>query len=131
MVAVQRRQRRRLADPNEEAQALIYGQVSERQLQERLRLLCLRQQVPYYHTHNSLRSQPGFPDTVIIRPPARFPAPWLILAELKTERGRLSDAQQQWRAALEAVAAVCPGVAYFLWRPSDWPDIIALLGYTT
>lgn len=71
-----------------------------------------------YHTHNSQRSNPGWPDWVFCRPPR------LVLAELKTEQGSLSKAQRYWRELLEA----CPGVEYRCWRPSDWPDVEATLG---
>ena len=64
-----------------------------------------------YHTHNSRRSPAGFPDLVLARRGV------VIFAELKSERGRLSDAQQEW---LEATGGSC-------WRPSDWKTIEATL----
>ncbi len=66
-----------------------------------------------YHTHDSRRSEPGFPDIVAVRPPR------IIYAELKTERGRLSADQRQWLSLLEG----CAGVEVHVWRPSDWPAI--------
>lgn len=51
----------------------------------------------------------GFPDLVIARKGV------VIHAELKTEKGRLSDDQKKWRDAL--------GETWRLWRPSDWPAI--------
>lgn len=64
-----------------------------------------------------IQGTPGFPDLVILV------GGWQIVAECKTQRGRLTTTQEQWRAAYEALAAV-PGsrVRYFLWRPSDLLD---------
>lgn len=54
----------------------------------------------------------GFPDLVLASKDG------VIFAELKTQKGRPSNHQQLWRAALEA-----GGAEYYLWRPSDWWDI--------
>lgn len=59
---------------------------------------------------------PGFPDLWLLREPD------LIVAELKTEKGRLSPAQQQWIAALTAC-----GLEVYIWRPSDFDEINARL----
>ena len=70
-----------------------------------------------YHTHDSRRSQPGFPDLVLVRPPA------LILAELKVGANAPTPDQDRWLALLGAV----PGVRVRLWRPEGWPAIAAEL----
>lgn len=71
-----------------------------------------------YHTHDSRRSNPGFPDLVLVR------APELIFAELKTEKGRVRPDQQAWLAQLGLVAAAAVGIVeVHLWRPSDWAHI--------
>jgi hypothetical protein len=72
---------------------------------------------PIYHSWISIRSAPGFPDVVLLRPPR------CIFAELKTEHGRVNVAQHQWLDALRD----CPGVEVFVWRPSDLPTIAELL----
>ena len=59
----------------------------------------------------------GFPDLTLVR------APRLVYAELKSERGRASEAQKEWLAALQLI----PAVEVYLWRPSDWPAITATL----
>ncbi len=70
-----------------------------------------------YHTHDSRRSAPGFPDLVLVR------APVVLFAELKSESGRLRPAQKGW---LEALGR-CEVAAARLWRPSDFNDIQATL----
>ncbi len=75
-----------------------------------------------YHTHDSRRStEPGFPDLVLIHPPTGR----LIFAELKTERGRLSTAQQRWLAALSRADAPRSRV----WRPSQLDEILEHLAH--
>jgi hypothetical protein len=95
----------------------IVASVTEKQFQAQVldlaRLLGWR----VYHPWLSVRSAAGFPDLVLCRPPR------LILAELKTARGRLSPAQEEWLAALRA----CPGVEVHVWRPMDWDAIIRVL----
>jgi hypothetical protein len=48
-----------------------------------------------YHTHDSRRSEPGFPDLVLCRPPR------VLFVELKVGRRRLSDDQVAWLELLE------------------------------
>lgn len=71
-----------------------------------------------YHTHDSRRSQKGFPDLVLIRPPE------LIFAELKTDSGRVRPEQQQWLDELREVAARGSYVEVYLWRPAQLQEII-------
>ncbi len=70
------------------------------------------------HTHNSRRSVAGFPDEVLVR------LQRVIFAELKTETGKESRAQAEWRKVLEAVRGT---VEAYLFRPSDWPRILEIL----
>jgi len=70
-----------------------------------------------YHTYDSRRSQPGFPDLVLVR----FPR--LIFAELKSEKGRVRPEQQMWLDNLKKVRKV----GTYLWRPSDWDTIASTL----
>jgi len=70
-----------------------------------------------YHTHRSDRSEAGFPDLVLVR------SGRMILAELKSEKGRATKAQLAWLEELRLVAEHSAAVQVFLWRPSDWPEI--------
>ena len=70
-----------------------------------------------YHTHDSRRSQSGWPDLVMVKD-GRF-----VAAELKSENGPVTASQQAWLDEL----AMVPGIESYLWRPSMWDDIIATL----
>tara|TARA_R110000751_G_scaffold185598_1_gene292055 strand:- start:335 stop:703 length:369 start_codon:yes stop_codon:yes gene_type:complete len=74
-----------------------------------------------YHTHDSRRSEPGFPDLVMTK------VKRLVIAEIKTEKGKTSPAQDQWLSTLRTAR----GVKVKLWRPSDWPEIERTLGAIT
>jgi hypothetical protein len=66
-----------------------------------------------YHTHDSRRSQPGFPDLVIVGRDG------VLFRELKTMDGRVSVDQKYWIEILRAA-----GADVGIWRPSSWPDPI-------
>ena len=56
----------------------------------------------------AIAGHPGFPDLVLVR------TGQVLFVELKTDRGRLSAMQEQWRIAFDGLLEV--------WRPSDWLD---------
>lgn len=58
----------------------------------------------------------GWPDLMLFRNQE------LLMAELKTERGRLGPAQQRVHAELAAV-----GFPVHVWRPSDWDAVVRVL----
>jgi hypothetical protein len=60
-----------------------------------------------YHTHDSRRSPSGFPDLVIV-------GDRVLYRELKTAKGKVSDAQAAWLHAL-----VLAGQDACVWRPAD------------
>lgn len=70
----------------------------------------------YYHTWNSRNSAGGFPDYVFSR------GGDILYAELKTETGKLTPKQIQWRYAL-----LDAGNEWHLWRPSDEDAVYARL----
>jgi hypothetical protein len=70
-----------------------------------------------YHTFDSRRSAPGFPDLVLVKPPR------MLALEIKTERGKVRPEQIAWLADLGQV----PGVTALLVRPSDWDRLEQLL----
>ena len=76
-----------------------------------------------YPTFSSQRSESGFPDLFMVKPPR------VILAEIKTETGELRKGK--WSSSRKAARwlpgqddwaeafAACPGVEYMLVRPSN------------
>jgi VRR-NUC domain len=69
-----------------------------------------------YFTYRSNHSPVGFPDLVLVRRPR------VVWIEVKTERGRLSDAQRAWINEL----ADC-GQEVHVVRPSQWRVVEELL----
>lgn len=69
-----------------------------------------------YHTHDSRRSAAGFPDLVLVR------GDRLIFAELKTDAGKVTPAQNAW---LDRLGDAVPEV--YVWRPKDWDAVNACL----
>ena len=65
-----------------------------------------------YHTYDSRRSAPGFPDLVLARQNV------LLFWELKVSKGRATPAQRGWLDALKATGANVD-VLY----PEDWAAI--------
>ena len=79
-----------------------------------------------YHTHDSRRSNAGFPDLVLIKPPR------VLFLEVKSERGRLSRAQADVLAMLQECGPLScrferDGVSAAMVRPSDWEQIVEWL----
>lgn len=95
--------------------ALPTTNVTEKDFQDLLLAVARRAGWTSYHTHDSRRSQPGFPDLVLVRPPKRADQKGeLLFIELKTDTGRLTHDQQRWLSLLELA-----GAEVHLWRPAD------------
>lgn len=69
-----------------------------------------------YHTHDSRRSEPGFPDLVLVHTGR------CLFRELKTEKGKLTAEQQKWIGALAS-----SGADVGVWIPSQMQEIADLL----
>jgi hypothetical protein len=90
--------------------------ITEKQFEAQVRQLAHLYGWLCYHTWRSIHSPAGFPDLVLVR------GSRLVFAELKTARGKLTAAQQQWLEALRQTAA-----EVYVWRPDDWDAIVACL----
>ncbi len=69
-----------------------------------------------YHPHDSRRSEPGWPDLVLVRPPDA------IFAELKTSTGRITAVQRQVLDQLHHC-----GLEIHVWRPADEREVFSRL----
>ena len=72
-----------------------------------------------YHTFDSRRCEPGYPDLDVVAGP-KWRSCYIahFYVELKREHGRITDDQQKWIDCLRAV-----GETVHVWRPSEWPNI--------
>ena len=66
-----------------------------------------------YHTHDSRRSAPGFPDLVLVNTRTGR----ILWRELKRNKGRVSPEQREWLDGLTAC-----GMDAAVWRPNDLDD---------
>ena len=103
---------------------------SEKQFTAQVEALAERHSWLVYHTHDSRRSQPGYPDLTMVRDGR------VIFAELKTVKGRPSAAQKKWLAALSKSdpGDWKPGTMFgtetrtvTCWTPEDWTGIVEVL----
>ena len=71
-----------------------------------------------YHTYDSRRSEPGFPDLVLVR------GNRLLFRELKVDArpSRVTADQRKWLDAPKAA-----GQDAGLWSPEDWNEILETL----
>lgn len=100
------------------AKALI--KISEKQFQDNVVRRAEYCNYVCYHTYDSRRSNPGFPDLVLVR---FWPRPQIVFAELKVGKNKLSPQQIIWQDILTQIAAVTPHVEYYVWRPEQWEEI--------
>ena len=91
----------------EDYRRLQANSMSEAQFQSHVIAIASRLGWLVYHTHDSRRSEPGFPDLVLVRGRTLF-------RELKTGSGVLSKAQHVWLDRLEQ-----GGSDAGVWRPDD------------
>lgn len=80
-----------------------------------------------YHTHDSRRSDEGFPDLVLLRGER-----WIV-AELKAEGKNPTPAQMIWLEAFRVAGRHPSGESgltpeVYVWRTQDREEIMAILG---
>ena len=90
-----------------ERKRLVIDEMTEREWQQQVVALARTLGYLVFHTHDSRRSQPGFPDLCCV-------GRKVVYLELKRQDGKLTDHQEKWLAALRRAGAE----AYVL-RPSD------------
>jgi len=83
--------------------------LTEKQFEAQIKDLAKIFRWKYYHTWRSIHSPAGFPDCVMVR------GDRVVIAELKSEKGVVSEKQQEWLDALKEV----PYLEVFLWRAGD------------
>ena len=99
--------RSRAAGASPAGSQAIAAAMSEAELEIHVRHLIRDLGLLWYHTHDSRHSPSGFPDLVIV-------GHGVIYRELKTARGKVTDAQAEWLHALVmAEQDAC------VWRPAD------------
>lgn len=89
----------------------ICNQWTEGQLQAKIIQLAQELGWMVYHTHDSRRSQKGWPDLVLLHPGKRR----LMIWELKSATGQVRPDQKKWLQALGLV-----GITAGIRRPADW-----------
>lgn len=90
----------------------------EADFQQQLTTAAKRMGYRCYHTHDSRKSEPGFPDVVLASPRQKR----IVYAELKQDGENLSEDQAWWAAALLEA-----GHEWYLWRFKDWNTALAIL----
>jgi hypothetical protein len=70
-----------------------------------------------YHTYDSRRSKPGFPDLVLVRGAS------MLFLEVKSEDGKAKPEQEAWIARLKQVKFVSAAIC----RPQNWDEIAEML----
>ena len=90
--------------------------ISEQEFQNTITTLAKSMGWLVYHTYDSRRSTPGFPDLVLVR------GNRIMFRELKKEIGKLTGSQRGW---LDSLAAA--GADAGVWRPSQLDEIYSVL----
>jgi hypothetical protein len=89
---------------------------TEKQFQEQVVGYAALRGWKVFHPHHMQRSSYGYPDLTLAR------GDRLVFAELKTERGKLSEQQTAWLDTLRQTPA-----EVYVWRPSSWGDLEQVL----
>lgn len=100
----------------------LIGKLSEVELQRLVAEASGRLGLAHYHTYDSRRSEPGFPDSTIV-------GSRILFREIKSRDGVLSPDQRRWGSRIERA-----GGDWSVWRPVDWANgtiLNQLLAITT
>ena len=76
--------------PIEEAIMLSYNSMKEKEFQSMVEQIAKLRGWTFYHTYDSRRSNPGFPDLQMLRGERQ------VIAELKSQKGRITEIQKDW-----------------------------------
>ncbi|KKM99442.1 hypothetical protein LCGC14_1147790 [marine sediment metagenome] len=90
--------------------------ITEKQFESQVKDLAKTFNWQYYHTWRSIHSPAGFPDCVMVKEGR------IIFAELKSEKGKVSEEQFEWLEALGKGKA-----EVYIWRPSDFDKVVEIL----
>ena len=107
-----------------EARQVLDAATTERDYQNTIVTLANLAGWTVYHNPDSRRSTAGHPDLVLVHDDRTRP---IVYLEVKTEKGRVSPAQQWWLDRLDLGPALQDYVVARVVRPSDWPWVEALL----
>lgn len=103
---------------------MIIKPITEKQFEAQIKELALLFNWMYYHTWRSIHSPAGFPDCVMVRQAGQSHQKGrVIFAELKSDKGQLSDKQREWIDILRA----CGTVEVYVWRPRDFDKVVEVL----
>jgi len=92
------------------------NEITEAQFQRQIRQLASTFGFSVYCTWRSIHSPAGYPDLCLAKPGR------LIYAELKSEKGKVSDKQREWLDTLKAA-----GAEAYVWRPSQFEEAVEIL----
>ena len=95
--------------------------ISEKVWQAEVMDMAIRHGWIAYHTFDSRRSEPGFPDLVLAHP-----GHGILFCELKTNSGKLTEDQEFWLQFLK-VAAATGQVGTQVWRPTNLESVTDIL----
>jgi hypothetical protein len=90
--------------------------ISEAKFQAQVMKIAAQLGWRFYHTHDSIGSQAGFPDLVFVR------SGRLFFAEIKSEKGKLRKEQKEWLELINKSGILCT-----VWRPSMMEEVWEIL----